>query len=250
MGVDNPNMDYRPNLDDEAGLRRRIAETVAIGGGVTAVSEKTGIPPGTLSKYVAQTSTASFTNAAKIAHAAQVGLDQVAFGSSLLGRDRLREIVRRKAEGPNQGFLPRTAPDADMILLPVYSEVQASAGPGAMPASELADGIMALDRYFLRDLGAAPEQCVVIWAKGDSMTPTFPDGAALVIDRSQMEIADGCIMVLNVAGSLVVKRVQRLLSGQIRLISDNRDYEPETLAPDQLDQVRVVGRVVYFGRTP
>lgn len=137
-----------------------------------------------------------------------------------------------------------------MIRLPVYSEVEASAGPGAIPAAELADGIMALDRRFLRDQGAAPEHCAVIWARGDSMMPTIPDGSALVVDRSQVEVADGCIMVLNVAGSLLVKRVQRLTSGEIRLISDNRDYEPEVLAQHQLEQLRVIGRVVYFGRTP
>lgn len=137
-----------------------------------------------------------------------------------------------------------------MIRLPIYSEVMASAGPGSTPASEVADGILALDRRFLRDQGAVPEQCAVIWARGDSMMPTIPDGSALVVDRSQLEIADGCIMVLNVGGSLLVKRVQRLISGDVRLVSDNRDYESETLSPHMLDQVRVVGRVVYFGRTP
>lgn len=151
---------------------------------------------------------------------------------------------------PARVTLPTSPTSPDMIRLPVYSEVLASAGPGALPTSELADGIMALDRRFLRDQGAIPEQCAVIWARGDSMMPTIPDGSALVVDRSQVEIADGCIMVLNVAGSLLVKRVQRLISGEIRLVSDNRGYEPETLAPHMLDQVRVVGRVVYFGRTP
>lgn len=138
----------------------------------------------------------------------------------------------------------------NMIRLPVYGEVQAAAGLSSIPASELAEGIMSFDRRFLRDQGAAPEHCSVIWAKGDSMTPTIPDGSALVVDRSQTAISNGCIMVIGVGDDLLVKRVRRRLDGLVELLSDNASYPPETLGPDSLQQLRVVGRVVYFCRTP
>lgn len=137
-----------------------------------------------------------------------------------------------------------------MIRLPIYREVQASAGPGMVPASELVDGIISFDRRFLRDQGAAPEKCSVIWARGDSMMPTIPDGSALVVDHSQTSIMNGCIMVIGVGDDLLVKRIRRRLDGLIDLISDNSTYAPETLGPAALQQLRVVGRVVYFCRTP
>lgn len=175
-------------------------------------------------------------------------------------KPRIGTQVRRKdgsvlatytGEASQSSTAPEPSPtQPDMIFLPVYDEVHASAGPGAVPVHELADGVLALGRRFLRDLGAVPERCVVIWAKGDSMTPTFPDGSALVVDRSQIELADGCILVFGIGDSLLVKRVQLLIGGEIRLTSDNHHYEPQTLGPHQLEQLRVIGRVVYFGRTP
>lgn len=151
---------------------------------------------------------------------------------------------------PARVTLPTSPTSPDMIRLPVYSEVLASAGPGALPASELADGIMALDRRFLRDQGAIPEQCAVVWSHGDSMMPTIPDGSALIVDRSQTEVRNGSIMVIGVGDDLLVKRIRRRLDGLVDLISDNQAYAPETLGPDALDQLRIVGRVVYFCRTP
>lgn len=138
----------------------------------------------------------------------------------------------------------------DIIRLPTFGDVQAAAGHSSVPAAELADGVIWFDRRFLRDQGATPEHCSVIWAKGDSMTPTIPDGSALIVDRSQTAISNGCIMVIGVGDDLLVKRIRRRLDGLIDLISDNQAYAPETLGPDTLQQLRVIGRVVYFCRTP
>ena len=87
MDVINPNKDgapvIHPNMASEQALRSRVADAIARGGGPSAMTEKTGIPLGTISKYVAQSSTASFANAAKIARAAGITLDDMAFGSGM-----------------------------------------------------------------------------------------------------------------------------------------------------------------------
>ena len=146
---------------------------------------------------------------------------------------------------------PDTASNqSGMIRLPIYTEVLASAGPGAVVASEQADGVISFDPRFLRDQGARPDKCVIIWAHGDSMMPTIPDGSALIVDHSQKEIKNGSIMVIGVDDDLLVKRIRRRSDGLIELISDNRTYETETLGPTALQQLRVIGRVVYFCRTP
>ena len=139
---------------------------------------------------------------------------------------------------------------SNFVLVPSYSGVLASAGPGAVAATEQADGVISFDPRFLRDQGGNPEKCVVIWAHGDSMMPTIPDGSALIVDHSQKEIKNGSIMVIGVDDDLLVKRIRRRSDGLIELISDNRTYETETLGPAALQQLRVIGRVVYFCRTP
>lgn len=140
--------------------------------------------------------------------------------------------------------------DNDFVYLPFFQDVRASAGPGALAVSEQNDSVIAFARSFLRDHGAVPDRCSIIRARGDSMAPTIPDASLLIVDHSQAEVANGCIMVVSVGDDLLVKRVRRRLDGQIDLISDNPAYPPETIQPAALQQLRVVGRVVYFCRTP
>lgn len=170
----------------------------------------------------------------------------VAIGAA--GADIAFILTGRKVQ--NIDLTESTVDQSNMIRLPTYSGVRASAGPGAVASSEQADGVISFDPRFLRDQGAAPEKCVIIWAHGDSMTPTIPDGSALIVDHSQTEVKNGSIMVIGVGDDLLVKRIRRRLDGLIDLISDNSAYAPETLGPDALLQLRVIGRVVYFCRTP
>ena len=150
---------------------------------------------------------------------------------------------------PKSSFTDSADSDA-FIRLPVYNEVAASAGPGALAVSEHPDSVVAFARRFLRDQGAVPERCSIIRARGDSMAPTIPDASLLIVDHSQAEVANGCIMVISVGDDLLVKRVRRRLDGLIDLVSDNPSYPPETIGSDTVAQLRVVGRVVYFCRTP
>jgi phage repressor protein C with HTH and peptisase S24 domain len=146
-------------------------------------------------------------------------------------------------KGSPQGAAPRFA------YLPLF-DIEASAGLGVPVGPEVRLGAVAFDPHFLRAQGARPDQCSIIAASGDSMQPVIPDGSLLVVDHSQKEVRNGHIMVVNVGDDLLVKRIRRRLDGLIELISDNPAYAPETLGPDALQQLRVVGRVVYFCRVP
>ncbi|RWR14491.1 LexA family transcriptional regulator [Sinirhodobacter populi] len=162
------------------------------------------------------------------------------------------EMFQSQGEsGQSQSMALTNLDRPDFVRLPVYNEIRASAGPGAaVPTSEHADGVVAFTSRFLRDQGAHPDHCSIIWARGDSMQPTIPDGSILIVDRSQTDVVNGCIYVLNVADDLLVKRVRRRLDATVEIVSDNSMYPPEALRADQLQQLRIVGRVVYFCRTP
>lgn len=136
-----------------------------------------------------------------------------------------------------------------LIYLPEYN-IRASAGSGASVSSEMIVRDVGFHERFLRDLGATPNQCSIIRAVGDSMYPTIPEGALLVIDHSQIGIDHGGIFVLGIGEALLVKRMRRRIDGDIDLISDNAHYAPETLSSDGISDLRVIGRVVYFCRAP
>lgn len=163
-----------------------------------------------------------------------------------------RHLAERRAEADQ---LLESHGKADFfknfIHLPMYEGVSASAGPGAIPSGEHPnDGVLAFERQFLRDRGAVPDSCTVIKARGDSMTPTIPDGSLLIVDHSQREVANGYITVIGIGDDLLVKRIRRRLDGMIELASDNPAYPVETIPAERLDHLRVIGRVIYFCRTP
>ncbi len=230
---------------EETQLRSRVSAVIAAAGGVRFLAASSGIPAGTLEKYAAKTATPSFANAAKIAAAAGVNLDRIAFGRSSIVAEMNQATMRLVAAD-----LRRIGePSADLVRLPLF-DIEASAGFGVPTGPEVRLGSVAFDPAFLRGQGARPDQCSVITASGDSMHPVIPDGALLIVDHSQRDIRNGHIMVVGVGDDLLVKRIRRRLDGLIDLISDNPAYAAETLGEAALDQLRVVGRVVYFCRVP
>jgi repressor LexA len=79
-------------------------------------------------------------------------------------------------------------------------------------------------------------------AKGDSMVPTIPDGA-LVLVREQPEVESGAIAAVLVNGDTeaTLKRVKRQGSLVI-LMPDNPEYEPIIVTTD--NPARIIGRAV------
>lgn len=130
-----------------------------------------------------------------------------------------------------------------MIAIPRYDEVRASAGLGSAPISETPTTRVAFEQRWLSDIGVQPSSAVILAAQGDSMEPTIRNGSPLLVDTSKTEVKSGFIYVIAVGDDLLVKRVRRRLDGLVELISDNSAYAPETLGPDSLQQLRVIGRV-------
>jgi len=79
-------------------------------------------------------------------------------------------------------------------------------------------------------------------AKGDSMAPTIPDGA-LVLVREQPDVEHGAIAAVLVNGETeaTLKRVKRQ-GNMVILMPDNPAYEPIVVTPQ--NSVRIIGRAV------
>jgi len=131
----------------------------------------------------------------------------------------------------------------DFVLVPGY-HIQVSAGNGSCAIDAPIKRYLAFRRKYLKYKGLDSNKLAVVFAKGDSMEPTVKDNDSLLVDLSCTTPIDGKLFVVRLGDELYAKRVQKSFDGSIRLISDNREYEPITVAKEQLDQLCVIGRVV------
>ena len=232
---------------EDAPFRARIKNAIDRAGGPQEAARKTGIPLGTIKKYAAQSSTASFTNGALIAMAANLPLEALAFS-------REENIIRGRhmVDAQRPTFDPIPANDSDLIRVPRYNVV-AAAGDGIVPIDELDEmGDVVFARSFIRRLGGTPEECHIIFARGESMLPTIPEGSLLLIDRSKRRIEDNGVFVFRVGEMLKVKRARWRIDQRLDLVSDNQvaGYPPETYTLRELDDIAPVGRVICIMRGP
>lgn len=134
------------------------------------------------------------------------------------------------------------------LSVPHYA-IQASAGGGALVEAEKIEQHLTLSREWLKREGIASNDLIGIYAQGDSMEPTVQDGDSLLIDRTKSIIgSDGGIYVINYEGELFVKRVQKLLDGRIAVTSDNKNHMSIEISKNDLERLKIIGRVVWFGR--
>lgn len=131
-----------------------------------------------------------------------------------------------------------------MFTVPRFDEVRPSAGHGSSAVSELPTTRMAFEQTWLTDLGVKAASAVILPAQGDSMEPTIMNGAPMLVDTSKKEVRNGFIYVFEVAGDLMVKRIERLPDGTINLLSDNSEkYPARTLDLESVARMTVIGRV-------
>lgn len=147
--------------------------------------------------------------------------------------------------------VPRGEPSAPMADLTMIErlDVEASAGNGALVDNEQALDFVAFQTRWLRRKGINPAAVRLLNIRGDSMEPTIRDGDIALVDTSINDIIDNAIYVLVVGNRLLIKRIHILMSGALRLISDNALYPHEDVPASEAEFVRVSGRVVWFGRS-
>ena len=120
----------------------------------------------------------------------------------------------------------------------------AAAGHGSLQTGETATGVAWFPREWLERRAIDPTVCTVIRVHGESMEPTLPDSASILVDRSRRECRDGRIFVLRTEDGLVVKRTVRN-GDEWLLASDNPSWDPVPCRPSQ---VEVIGEVKWMAR--
>lgn len=130
-----------------------------------------------------------------------------------------------------------------MIIIPRYT-VKASAGHGE-PVLEI--DTEGQPNYFrsgwAQKNGYKPDGLFSIVAMGNSMEPTIPNGASLIVHR-QTEVVSGRVHVLCRGDECYVKRLIRQMDGSILVKSENPDYKDVLISPDDPMPLHIVGLVV------
>ncbi|WP_148716463.1 S24 family peptidase [Chitinolyticbacter meiyuanensis] len=135
-------------------------------------------------------------------------------------------------------------PEHGIFEVPRYT-LRASAGEGepVLEIDEAGTPNFCRSAWAKRE-GLQKEKLFSIVAKGDSMVPTIPDGASIIVHK-QKRVVSGRIHVICRNGECFVKRLYAQLDGSLLIRSDNAAaYKDVTLQPDELEDVHVVGLVV------
>lgn len=141
-------------------------------------------------------------------------------------------------------------PDGQMIDFEFIGKVNAKAGAGSsLEISDSLKSFYAFRKDFLQTQGIHAPQAVMMDVLGSSMEPLIMDGDTILVDtRTEMEtVKDGLIYLIGFCEELLVKRLQKSARGYI-LRSENPRFADVFVEGDDLESLRVHGRVRWFGR--
>ncbi|KAA8387908.1 hypothetical protein FOH24_13070 [Acetobacter tropicalis] len=219
----------------------RLRHAVQEAGGNALVASKSGIPLGTLNRYIAGREMKAGAMIA-IARACGVSLSWLAEGA---GPSALETA---SSDFSNVEIIP------DQSTLNVrYFDIDASAGFGRLDCDQEKPIYMPIFRAVLEMAKCVAKDTIVMHAVGDSMSPTINSGDAMVIDTRRTDQLFG-IYVFVMHGAVFVKRLSARTDGTILVSSDNKNYPPEEVSmasvrwgqPDGADSMCIVGRVAMI----
>ena len=253
-----PRPTSRPSSAPELGrgLADRIRRAAQIAGSGDALSQKAGIPRSTLETYLTGEAEPKASRLAAIARAAGVSPDWLLTGEGSEFPDtEHRPGVRtttREREDSYSGIRGVAEPGARYVYLPLY-DLRAAAGTGSVvdDGEHQVDVLAFKEDWIRRELRATPADLRLIYVEGDSMEPDLRAGDIVLVDHTDTVGRREGIYVIRMDGSLLVKQLQRLPGGVVKLTSRNSAYEPFTVPAERLEEhngVAVIGRVVWACR--
>ena len=221
---------YREDFADRIDL---VVERI---GGITKASALIGVSYPTMGRWKEGTSDPKLSNVVALAKAANVSLDWLIHGID-------------NPHCTQQPVIEQTQPDIDddYIHVPAY-DVEVSAGHGSTCfADNTPTRHLAFRKRWVTARGLQADKLAALFTRGDSMIPTIPDGAAVIIDRRRTQALDGKVYVIRIDERHYVKRVQWLIGGGLRLISDNKLYDPLDITKDDMNasNVQICGQVIH-----
>ncbi|MDX9787197.1 MAG: S24 family peptidase [Desulfobacterales bacterium] len=120
------------------------------------------------------------------------------------------------------------------------------AGDGSFEVESEIDSFFSFRAAWLQRKGTAAHM-VLMDVFGNSMEPEIRDGDTVLIDKSQKDILAGAIYAVGIEDTIMVKRLEKHPQALV-LISDNTSYAPIHLKKEDMNTVRIIGKVVWICR--
>lgn len=229
----------------------RLKEALPKAGGYNAILEKTGVSNHSLSRYL-KGHEMKIGTAMKLAEACGVSVEWLITGRE---PESVLPTHLRDVEAITEYETGKRLSMTDVVEFKRY-DIKASAGHGAFAYTENAAGFIAIPRFMLPiHLQNATEHTIGLSVMGDSMTPTLADGDLILVDTKVQSLVSGSIYAIRNEDEILVKRLERHMTGDIEVISDNPRYKPQVinakiarrLWEDSESPLRIIGRVVWRG---
>ena len=128
------------------------------------------------------------------------------------------------------------------------TEVDTSAGAGAVVQDETVVGYMKFPYEWMRSRGLQALLCRIIRVTGESMEPTLPSGSAVLVNLRSKHRQDGKVFVIRIGDDLVVKRIVLDPEAGWLLVSDNPDKRTWVTRPWPQD-AEIVGEIKWVARS-
>ncbi|RJG10950.1 helix-turn-helix transcriptional regulator [Pseudomonas cavernicola] len=145
---------------------------------------------------------------------------------------------------------PGSPSEKDYALIPQYT-AKGSAGSGYHNDHVELKGGLVFKRDWLKRMSLKETNLSVIYADGQSMEPTIAEGEVLLVDEADTEPKSGKVYaLLRPNGEVSIKRLVQSFAGGWVISSDNLDkraYPDEPISEDAIQQIGVIGRIVWRG---
>jgi phage repressor protein C with HTH and peptisase S24 domain len=120
------------------------------------------------------------------------------------------------------------------------------AGGGSFEVGSEIEGYYSFRTEWLAHKGSS-DHMVLMDIFGNSMTPELKDGDTVLVDESQKDVLAGALYAIGIDDTIMVKRVEKHPQ-KLVLISDNKDYSPIFLHNEEMDTIRIIGKVIWVCR--
>ena len=120
------------------------------------------------------------------------------------------------------------------------------AGGGSFEVGSEIEGYYSFRKDWLSRKGNA-DKMVLMDIFGNSMEPELKEGDVVLIDESQKDILAGSIYAVGIDDTIMVKRLEKRPK-RLALLSENTKNETIYMEGEDLNRVRLIGKVLWVGR--
>lgn len=216
--------------------------------GKAKLADFLGIGQTTLYRYINGASLPTLDVATAIAALGERSINWLAQGETV--EDQMRAVGSLAFINTHlhQDFI---GPDDDLVTIPVFGSDMAAGAGAEIERDMVVDQRAFKKSWITQKLGASADNLVLAYVRGDSMQPTLHDRDLVMLDRR-----DGAnnapsrddVYAIRIREELLIKRIQRIDYHLVRVISDNKAYDPFDLEIDDAD-IQFIGRAVWWAHT-